>query len=117
MSIAEALKEILWLRPLLEGFGLKQTRPTELKVDNQAAIAMSKNPEFHKRTKHIGARFHHIRQGQQAGNVEITYIPSERQTADLFTKPLSWSTISKCLAQMRMTSRTRGGVGDSCVPP
>jgi hypothetical protein len=56
--MSEALKELLWLRMLMESFGLKQTEPTELKVDNQAAIAMSKNPEFHRKTKHIGVRFH-----------------------------------------------------------
>ena len=58
MAIAEAVKEVLWLRPLLESVGLIQSSPTELNVDNQAAIALSKNPEFHKRTKHIGVRFH-----------------------------------------------------------
>lgn len=44
MTISEALKEILWLRSLVESFGLKQMKPTKLRVDNQAAIAMSKNP-------------------------------------------------------------------------
>lgn len=117
MSISEALKKLLWLRPLIEFFSLKQITPTELKVDNQAAIALSKNPEFHKRTKHIGVRFHYIRQEQKAGNVDVTDVLSDKQTADLLTKPLLWSTISQYLAQLRMTSRTRGGVGNSCVPP
>lgn len=110
MSISEALKELLWLRPLMESLGSKQNRATELKVDNQAAIAMSKNPEFHRRTKHIGVRFHRIRQEQEAGNVNVTYVPTEKQIADLLTKPLNWATISRCLAGMRMTSGTRGGV-------
>ena len=43
MSILEALKELLWLRLLMQSIGLRQTKPTELKVDNQAAIAMSKS--------------------------------------------------------------------------
>lgn len=81
MAISEALKELLWLRPLLESLGLKQIREIELKVDNQAAIAMSKNPEFHRRTKHIGVRFHRIRQEQNAGNATVSYIPSNEQVA------------------------------------
>lgn len=92
-------------------------KPTELKVDNQAAIAMSKNPELHKRTKHIGVRFHRIRQEQKAGQVNVTYISSEKQAADLLTKPLSWSTISRCLTQIKMTSKVRGGVGNPYFQP
>jgi len=117
MAISEALKEILWLRSLVESFGLKQMKPTKLRVDNQAAIAMSKNPEFHKRTKHIGVRFHRIRQEQEVGNVDVTYVPSDKQVTDMLTKPLPWSTISQCLTQIKMTSKTRGGVGNLCVPP
>ncbi|XP_071572364.1 uncharacterized protein [Temnothorax nylanderi] len=104
MAISEALKELLWLRPLLESLGLKQTRETELKVDNQAAIAMSKNPELHRRTKHIGVRFHRIRQEQEAGNVTVSYIPSDKQVADLLTKSLTRTKISTYLKILKITS-------------
>ncbi|XP_039304387.1 secreted RxLR effector protein 161-like [Solenopsis invicta] len=117
MSISDALKELLWLRTLVKSLGIEQTKSTELKVDNQAAIAMSRNPEFHKRTKHIAVRFHRIRQEQEAGKVHVTYVSSSNQVADLLTKPLPWPTISRCLGQMRMTSGTRGGVGDECSSP
>lgn len=53
-------------------------------MDNQTAIALSKNPEFYK--KNIGVRFHRIRQEQENGNVDVFYIPSEKQAADLLTK-------------------------------
>lgn len=104
MSISETLKELLWLRALLKSLGLKQSEETQLKVDNQAAIAISKNPEFHKRTKHIGVRYHRIRQEQEAGNVIVTYVPSEDQLADLLTKGLTWMKISGYLEALRMTS-------------
>ena len=86
MSISEDLKEILWLRPVLESVGLMQTKNTELRVDNQAAIAMSRNPEYHRRTKHIGIRFHRVPQVQKAGNVIVNYVPSKNQLADLLTQ-------------------------------
>lgn len=57
-------------------------------MDNQAAIAMSKNFELHKKTKHIGVRFHRIRQEQEAGNVNVIYISSDKQVADMLTKYL-----------------------------
>lgn len=104
MSMSEALKELLWLRSLLKSLGLEQEEETELKVDNQAAIALSKNPEFHKRSKHIGVRFHRIRQEQEAGNVIVTYIPTDEQVADLLTKGLPWAKISGHLEALRMTS-------------
>ncbi|KAK2579958.1 hypothetical protein KPH14_007638 [Odynerus spinipes] len=88
MAISEALKELLWLRPFLESLGFKQTQPTNLKVDNQAAIAMSKNPEIHRRTKHIGVRYHRVRQEQEAGNVNVVYVSTQEQIADILTKPL-----------------------------
>lgn len=102
--MSEALKELLWLRSLLKSLGLEQEEETELKVDNQATIALSKNPEFHKRSKHIGVRFHRIRQEQEAGNVIVTYIPTDEQVADLLTKELPWAKISGHLEALRMTS-------------
>jgi len=101
MAISEALKELLWLRSLLKSLGLEQTEETELKVDNQAAIALSKNPEFHKRSKHIGVRFHRIRQEQELGNVTVTYVSSDGQVADLLTKGLTWTKISEYLKILR----------------
>jgi len=104
MAMSEALKELLWLRSLLKSLGLEQSGETELKVDNQAAIALSKNPEFHKRSKHIGVRFHRIRQEQELGNVTVTHVSSDGQVADLLTKGLTWTKISEYLKILRMTS-------------
>ena len=56
--------------------------------DNQSAIRLVKNPELHQRTKHIDTRFHFIRQHYEAKDIDILYIPTEKQLADPFTKPL-----------------------------
>jgi hypothetical protein len=48
-----------------------------------------KNPAFHQRTKHIDVRLFHIREVQESGTVNIEYICSEQQLADIFTKPLA----------------------------
>lgn len=50
---------------------------------------MSKNPEFHRRTKHIEVRYHRIRQEQEAQNVNVVYVSSNEQVADLLTKSLN----------------------------
>ena len=49
---------------------------------------MSVNPVFHDKSKHIEIRYHFIRDMVQKGAVELQYIPTDDQTADVLTKPL-----------------------------
>ena len=59
-----------------------------LMVDNKSAIALSKNPVFHNRSKHIETKFHFIRTCLEEKKMELDFISSENQLADLFTKSL-----------------------------
>ena len=97
MSLAEALTECLWLRPFLASLGQESIGATPIKVDNQAAIALSKNPEFHKRTKHVGIRYHRIRQEQENKVVTVEYVATKSNPADIFTKGVSSETLTRCL--------------------
>ena len=81
-------KEVVYLRKLLDSLGHKQEGPTPFGCDNQAAIAMAKNPEFHARTKHIDICYHWIRDAVKEGILQLEYIPSEANPADLLTKAL-----------------------------
>ena len=54
--------------------------------DNQACIALSKNPEDHKRTKHIQVKYHIIRDYVARNWIELIYCPTRDQLADMFTK-------------------------------
>jgi hypothetical protein len=56
--------------------------------DNQSAIQMTKNPFFHKKTKHIDIQYHFVRDLVQQGVLEIMYCSTEEQVADIFTKAL-----------------------------
>lgn len=58
-------------------------------IDNHSAIKIIKNNEIHKRSKHIEIKFHFIREKYQEGFFDIEYVCSEKQLADIFTKPLS----------------------------
>ena len=58
-------------------------------MDNTAAIALTQNPENHRRTKHIGMRFHLIRDLVEKNIVEVEYVNTNEQIADFLTKPLS----------------------------
>jgi hypothetical protein len=58
-------------------------------ADNQSAIALSHNPEFHKRTKHFNVKFHYQRAVIDSGEIDLQYIPTDLQAADGLTKPLA----------------------------
>ena len=56
--------------------------------DNLNSIQLAKNPVFHTRTKHIKVHYHFVRELVLSGEVELQYVPTDRQTTDIFTKPL-----------------------------
>lgn len=84
-----AIKEILWNRRLLAGLGYPQRNPTPLLSDNQSAIRLILNPEYHQKTKHIDIQYHVIREHQSNGDILVSYVPTKDQTSDIFTKALS----------------------------
>ncbi|KAJ9557807.1 hypothetical protein OSB04_012421 [Centaurea solstitialis] len=54
--------------------------------DSSSAVQIAANPVQHSRTKHIDIRYHFIKDHVEKGNVELFFVESERQIADLFTK-------------------------------
>ena len=58
-------------------------------MDNQSAIAIAKNPQFHDRTKHIEVRHHFLRHKVEEEEMELEYIPMNEQVADALTKGLN----------------------------
>lgn len=82
-----AVKELIWFQRLIEELTGSKIE-TEFNMDNQSAIRLIKNPEFHKRTKHIDVRYHFIREKFEARMFSLRYVTSDEQLADIFTKPL-----------------------------
>ena len=92
MGQTQCTKEAIWLRGLLREL-LAQYKHGDLQTtilygDNQGAIAMAKNPQFHARTKHIDLQWHYVRERVSDGDVELQYVPTEQQIADGLTKAL-----------------------------
>lgn len=85
----EATKEAIWLRNILQELGYKQNLATTIFCDNQAAIALSRNPEFHSRSKHVDMQYQFLRQHVQLCTINLSFIRSEKMAADGLTKPLS----------------------------
>lgn len=82
-----AVKRSLWARCLLINLGYKQPH-IWLFSDNQAAIRLVFNPEYHKRTKHINVAYHKIRKLQQHGKMSVTQVSTHLQLANILTKAL-----------------------------
>jgi hypothetical protein len=59
--------------------------------DNTSAISVAKNPVLHKKIRHIERRHHFLRDHVEKGDIEIRYIDTERQLANIVTKPLDSS--------------------------
>jgi len=78
----------VWLAQLLSELRSEQCRPFILKMDSKSAIALSKNPVFHERSKHIDTRFHFIRECIGDGRMDVEHVCTEGQLADALTKPL-----------------------------
>ena len=91
IAACEASKEAVWLRRLVSEIFPSTTRPTTLYCDNQSTIEIIKNPVQHQRCKHIEVKYFYIREQVEKKEIDITYVKSEDQLADTFTKPLSKS--------------------------
>ena len=70
--------------------------------DNQSAIAMTKNPKFHGRAKHIDIKHHFIRQQVAQGTIMFEYCPTVKMVANILTKGLSRETFCKLRSMSRM---------------
>lgn len=91
IAAALATKEAVWLQTLLRELGESGSDidHVRLRMDNTGAIALTKNPEFHQRTKHMDVRWHYIREQVDIGKIEIEYTQTSQMVADGFTKPLN----------------------------
>ena len=89
VALSEASCEVFWLRNVYEELGLLQEdTPTEIRGDNEGSIAMAKNPQFHKRSKHIARRWHWVRELVQDRIITVESCRDPEQTADVLTKAL-----------------------------
>jgi hypothetical protein len=83
-----AAQEAVWLTGLMRELGQCPQVPT-LWCDNQSTVAMTKDPIFSARSKHIEARYFFIRELVQTKRLSAQHIRSEDNVADIFTKPLN----------------------------
>ena len=95
LAASATTKEIIWHRRLLSSLGKPPASPTPLFTDNQSALRLIKNPEFHRQTKHIDVQYHVIREAYLADLILPSFVSSHDQLADIFTKALPKDTFQR----------------------
>ncbi|MCO5549193.1 hypothetical protein L7F22_002659 [Adiantum nelumboides] len=85
---AVAACEVAWLRKLLMDLRLQVDRDVVIYCDNLSSIQLARNPVFHARIKHIEVHYHFVQDQVLAGNIDLVYVSTEEQVADIFTKVL-----------------------------
>nr|GEV25138.1 Gag-Pol polyprotein [Tanacetum cinerariifolium] len=88
VSLSTCCDQVLWLRTQLIDHGFHFDK-IPMYCDSKAAIAISCNPVQNSRTKHIDVRYHFLKENVEKGIVELFFVETESQLADMFTKALS----------------------------
>ncbi|CAN0915260.1 Copia protein, partial [Linum grandiflorum] len=88
-ALALGICESIWLKRVLEELKIPHGGPMKLLCDSQAAISIVRNPVHHDRTKHVEVDRQFITDNVNKGVVQVEYVPSKQQIADVLTKVLS----------------------------
>ncbi|GJR35786.1 hypothetical protein Tco_1211470 [Tanacetum coccineum] len=104
-AFADADHAVLWMRSQLTDYGFGFNK-IPMYCDNKSAIALCCNNVQHSRSKHIDIRFHFIKEHVENGVIELYFVNTEYQLADIFTKALGRERIEFLINKLGMRSFT-----------
>ena len=87
-SLLEVGKDVVWLRRLMHELGTPIDGPTPLLEDSRAAIKWTSESASWSKTRHIDTAFHKLREWKASGVIDVEYVHTSAQRADVFTKAL-----------------------------
>ncbi|KAM1340841.1 hypothetical protein ACFX2H_039173 [Malus domestica] len=87
-ALAHCAADVFWIRSVFKDIHQYILVPPSLYCDNLSALALSSNPVFHSKIKHLDTYYHFVREKVQKRDLLVHYIPTEDQVADVFTKGL-----------------------------
>ncbi|GJV18595.1 retrovirus-related pol polyprotein from transposon TNT 1-94 [Tanacetum coccineum] len=103
IALSGCCAQILWMRSQLTDYGF-QFNKIPLYCDNKSVIALCCNNVQHLRAKHIDVRYHFIKEQVENGIVELYFVRTEYQLADIFTKPLPRDRFNLLIEKLGMRS-------------
>ena len=95
VALSKAAQEVVWFRRLMYDLREEDLPPSLIYCDNNATLGLIKNRVHHSRTKHIKLRQNWVLEHTNAGEIEPTYIPTDINLADSFTKPIKKSILEE----------------------
>jgi len=101
-ALADGAAEVIWLQYLLTDLQIPSTSAPIIWCDNLGATYLSANPIFHARTKHVEVNYHFVRDKVAKKEIQIRFISSQDQLADVFTKPLPTSSFTAFHFKLRV---------------
>ncbi|XP_047326610.1 uncharacterized mitochondrial protein AtMg00810-like [Impatiens glandulifera] len=104
IACIDAACEAVWLQRILKDMKFEQCEPTIIHCDNMSSIAMTKNPIFHARSKHIELRYHFIRYLVTQEVISMKFIKTEDQPADIMTKVVTIDKFDKFKKKLKITN-------------
>ncbi|GJX48946.1 hypothetical protein Tco_0275791 [Tanacetum coccineum] len=103
IALSGCCAQILWMRSQLTDYGLRFNK-IPLYCDNKSAIALCCNNVQHSRSKHIDIRYHFIKEQVEQGVVELYFVSTDYQLADIFTKALPRERLEFLINKLGMKS-------------
>jgi hypothetical protein len=108
VALTPAIQECIWLQQFMNSIGYKQ-ETTIIHEDNAACIALAKNPQEKRRTRHIQVKYHWIRDQLQDGIFKLEKIQSEKQNADIFTKGMHGPQVRTICDRLQLQDSVKQG--------
>ncbi|KAJ9557015.1 hypothetical protein OSB04_011629 [Centaurea solstitialis] len=105
VAAASCCSQVLWMKTQLLDYGYKLKR-VPIYCDSESAIAITSNPVQHSKTKHIDIRYHFIKDNVEKCNIEMFFVQTDYQLADLFTKPLDEKRFNFLVSKLGMLTPT-----------
>ncbi|KAM1025522.1 hypothetical protein PS2_038373 [Malus domestica] len=99
-SMAHGVCELFWVKNLLRDLGFRPKHAMHLHCDNKAAIDIAHNPVQHDRTKHVEVDRHFIKEKIEARLIEVPFVKSKDQLADMLTKAVTSSVFHNSLSKL-----------------
>nr|GEU48317.1 hypothetical protein [Tanacetum cinerariifolium] len=103
VSLSACCAQVLWMRTQLTDYGYHFDK-ISIYCDSKSAIAISCNPVQHSRTKHIAIRYHFIKEHVEKGTIELYFVKTDYQLADIFTKALPVDRFNYLVRRLGMPS-------------
>ncbi|GJT56427.1 retrovirus-related pol polyprotein from transposon TNT 1-94 [Tanacetum coccineum] len=103
MSLSVCCAEVIWMRTQLTDYGVHFNK-IPIYCDSKSAIGISCNPIQHSRTKHIVVHYHFLKEHVEKGMIELYFVKTDNQLADLFNKALPADRFNYLVRRLGMRS-------------